>query len=59
MCDCHIDRDNFDKETKDGNIHMNDYVKDLGFCGCNCFYKLNSQNRRKIELNNLFRKLSK
>ena len=59
MCNCHIDKTEFDKDSKNGNIHMNDYVKDLGFCGCNCFYKLSSKNRREIELSYLFRKLSK
>ena len=57
MCSCGIDKTKYHKDTKDGNIHMNDYVKDLGFCGSHCFYKLSDKNRRQIEFTNLFSKL--
>lgn len=42
---------------------MEDYTKKLGFCGCDCFYKLSEDDRRDIEinlmLNEFYRKLNK
>ena len=37
MCSCGIDKTRLHPDSKEGCIHMDDYVKNLGFCGCLIF----------------------